>query len=114
MMAGLMAEKAGNVDGAVHLMQQGLKLAPEWAPGIIVLAQLQARQGQFPEAKDNAAYAIELDSQSRIVLDGAVEVAHVTGVLDVAVRYVRLGLRHQLADRMRVCGRSRRGAPCFV
>jgi predicted TPR repeat methyltransferase len=99
MMAGLMSEKAGNIDGAFQLMQQGLTLAPEWAPGIIVLAQLQARQGQFPEASDNAAYALELDPQSRIVIDGAIEVAHIAGALDVAVRHLRLGLGQQPDDR---------------
>ena len=34
MLAGLMTDKAGNVAGAFQLMQQGLALAPQWAPGI--------------------------------------------------------------------------------
>ena len=37
MMAGVMSEKAGNVAGAFQLMQTGLSLAPNWAPGIILL-----------------------------------------------------------------------------
>ena len=61
-------------------MRAGLELAPNWAPGIVVLAQLQARQGQFAEAKENANTALELDSETREVLDGAIDVTHLTGI----------------------------------
>lgn len=98
MMAGLMSEKAGNVEGAFQFMQRGLTLAPNWAPGIVVLAQLQARQGHFAEAVENAATAHELDPSSRVVLDGAIEVAHLTGGFELAVRYVRKGLEQQPQD----------------
>ena len=98
MMAGLMSEKAGNVEGAFQFMQRGLTLAPNWAPGIVVLAQLQARQGHFAEAVENAATAHELDPSSRVVLDGAIEVAHLTGGFELAVRYIRKGLEQQPQD----------------
>lgn len=98
MMAGLMSEKAGNVEGAFRFMQRGLTLAPNWAPGIIVLAQFQARQGHFAEAVENAATAHELDPTSRLVLDGAIEVAHLAGGLELAVRYLRKGLEQQSQD----------------
>lgn len=98
MMAGVMSEKAGNVAGAFQLMQQGLQLAPAWAPGIVVLAQLQARQGQFDEAKENAATALNLDSKSRVVLDGAIDVAHLSGQTELAVRLLRQGLEQYPGD----------------
>jgi len=98
MMAGVMSEKAGNVAGAFQLMQTGLSLAPNWAPGIIVLAQLQARQGQYEEASENAATALQLDSESRVVLDGAIDVAQLTGDFALAVRRIRQGLARQPSD----------------
>lgn len=98
LMAGIMSEKAGNIAGAFQLMRAGLELAPNWAPGIVVLAQLQARQGQFAEAKENANTALELDSETREVLDGAIDVTHLTGDLDHAVRLLQKGLVKQPAD----------------
>lgn len=99
MMAGLMSERAGNVAGAFQLMQQGLSLAPNWAPGIMVLAQLQARQGQFAEARENSATAFQLEPTSRVVLDGAIDVAHLTGQLALAVRHLEQGLTQYPGDR---------------
>jgi predicted TPR repeat methyltransferase len=98
MMAGVMSEKAGNVAGAFQLMQTGLSLAPNWAPGIVVLAQLQARQGQYAEATENAATALQLDSESRVVLDGAIDVAHLTGDFALAASRIRQGLARQPTD----------------
>ncbi len=98
MMAGVMSERAGNVAGAFQLMRTGLELAPNWAPGIVVLAQLQARQGQFAEAKENAETALQLDSETRVVLDGAIDVAHNTGELDLAVRLLQKGLLRDPTD----------------
>lgn len=91
-MAALMTEKAGNVAAAFGLMEQGLTLAPEWAPGIMELAQMQARQGQFPEARDNAATAFELEGNNPLVRDGAIQVALLCGDRQLAVRYLREGL----------------------
>ena len=98
MLAGLMTEKAGNVAGAFQLMQQGLALAPQWAPGIVVLAQLQARQGQFPEALENAATALELDSEAWAVLDGAITVARLAGQMELATQRLRSGLARFPSD----------------
>jgi predicted TPR repeat methyltransferase len=95
MMAGVMSEKAGNVAGAFQLMRTGLDLAPNWAPGIVVLAQLQARQGQFAEAKDNAATALQLDSANGMVRDGAIDVAHHAMDVNLAVDLLQDGLKLQ-------------------
>jgi predicted TPR repeat methyltransferase len=98
MMAGLMSERAGNIAGAFNLMRHGLSLAPNWAPGIVVLAQLQARQGQYAEAKDNAATAMQIDSTSRVVIDGAIDVAHLTGQTELAVQHLKHGLSQYPGD----------------
>ena len=98
MMAGLMSEKAGNAAGAFQLMQRGLELAPNWAPGIVELAHLQARQGQFAEAIENAATAWELDAESRVVIDGAIHVAHLAGHRSQAVDRLRQALARHPGD----------------
>ena len=98
MLAALMAERAGNVPGAFKLMEQGLALAPQWAPGIAELAQLQARQGQFAEAQENAATALQLDAESRGVLDGAINVAQLTGQIKLAIQHIQSGLARHPSD----------------
>lgn len=98
LMAGVMSEKAGNVAGAFQLMRTGIELAPNWAPGIVVLAQLQARQGQFAEAKENANIALALDSETRVVLDGAINVAHLTGDIGLAARNLQQALARYPTD----------------
>ena len=98
LMAGLMVEKGGNIDGAFQLMQRGLELAPGWSPGIMELAQMQARQGQFPEAAENAATALSLDAQNLALLEGAINVAHLTGQQELAVRHLQQGLAQDPAN----------------
>lgn len=95
MMAGVMSEKAGNVAGAFQLMRTGLELAPNWAPGIVVLAQLQARQGQLAEAKENAATALQLDAGNGMVRDGAIDVAHHMMDVNLAISLLQDGLKLQ-------------------
>ena len=89
MMAGLLAEKAGNIAAAFQQMQHGIALAPNWAPGIIEVARLQARQGQFPEAAENATSALTLEPKNTTVLEGAIEVAQVTGQTRLATNRIR-------------------------
>ncbi|TXH36513.1 MAG: methyltransferase domain-containing protein [Burkholderiaceae bacterium] len=91
-MAALMTEKTGNVAAAFGLMEQGLTLAPEWAPGIMELAHMQARQGQFPEARENAATAFDLEGGNPLVRGGAIQVALLCGDRNLAVRHLREGL----------------------
>jgi len=98
-MAGLMAEKAGNISAAFQMMEKGLSLDSHWVPGIMELAQMQARQGQFPEALDNAATAIELDPDSAVVRDGAIQVALLSGQRELAVHHLQEGLKAQPSHR---------------
>ena len=84
-LSALMAEKTGDIDGAFQMMEKGLSLDSNWAPGIMELAHMQARQGQFPEAVDNAATALELAPHNVAVRNGAVRAGR-------AVRHLHLHL----------------------
>jgi len=92
-MAALMAEKAGDIDAAFQMMEKGVSLDPGWAPGIMELAHMQARQGQFPEASDNAATAMELAPDNASVRNGAIQVALLSGQHELAVRHLEAGLK---------------------
>ncbi|AEF88261.1 Methyltransferase type 12 [Delftia sp. Cs1-4] len=89
MMAGLMAEKAGNITGAFQLMLRGTQMDPKWAPGFVELAQLNARQGQFTEAKEAAEQAAKLAPQDFQVLGDLVQTAYLVHDLALAARYLR-------------------------
>ena len=54
MLAGLMAEKAGNIPGAFEALRRCVALAPDWGPGLLELSLLLARQNQFKEAIETA------------------------------------------------------------
>ena len=93
MLAGLMAEKSGNAKAALDQLRKTVALAPDWAPGILELALLLARQNQFPEALRWADRAITLDAQHPSVIAGTIDIAHRAGDLPMAVRYIEQGLR---------------------
>ncbi len=42
MLAGLMAEKSGNLKGALEAMRKSVAAAPDWGPGLLELALLLA------------------------------------------------------------------------
>ena len=48
MLAGLMAEKSGNLKGALEAMRKSVAAAPDWGPGLLELARGQAVQGPSP------------------------------------------------------------------
>ncbi|AVP59158.1 tetratricopeptide repeat protein [Pulveribacter suum] len=98
LMAGLMTEKGGNVEGAFQLMQRGLELAPNWPPAIMEVAQMQARQSQFPEALENAATALSLDAQNPALLEGAINVAQLSGQRQLAMGHLQQGLERDPAN----------------
>lgn len=89
MMAGLMAEKAGNVMGAFQLMIRGTQMAPNWGPGFAELAQLHARQKQEREARETAKKAAALSPKDRNVLDGLVTTAQMLHDYTMAAGYLR-------------------------
>src|SRR6218665_2071619 len=47
MLGGLMAEKAGHLQGAFESLRKAVALAPDWGSGLLELALLLARQNQF-------------------------------------------------------------------
>lgn len=92
MLAGLMAEKAGNVKGAFEALRKSVALAPTWGPGLLELALLLARQNQFQEAVETAEKVAKLEPKNLLVLAGVVDIAHRAGHAEMAVRHLRRGL----------------------
>lgn len=92
MMAGLMAEKSGNVQGAFEMLRKSVATAPGWGPGLLELALLLARQNQFAEAVEKAEEVARLEPKNLLVLAGVVDIAHRAGHTEMAVRHLRRGL----------------------
>lgn len=92
MLGGLLAEKAGNVQGAFDALRKSVALAPDWGPGLLELALLLARQNQFPEAIETAEKLAALEPKNLQVLAGVIDIAHRAGHLEMAVRHLQRGL----------------------
>ena len=92
MLAGLMAEKSGNIKSAFEALRRSVAMAPDWGPGLLELALLLARQNQFPEALETAEKVAALEPQNLQVLAGVIDIAHRAGHLDMALRHLRRGL----------------------
>ncbi|WP_298213257.1 tetratricopeptide repeat protein [Acidovorax sp.] len=92
MLAGLMAEKSGNVNGAFEALRKSVALAPDWGPGLLELALLLARQNQFKEAVETAEKVAALEPKNLQVLAGVIDIAHRAGHTEMAVRHLRRGL----------------------
>ncbi|MCW5263481.1 methyltransferase domain-containing protein [Verminephrobacter eiseniae] len=92
MLGGLMAEKAGHLQGAFESLRKAVALAPDWGPGLLELALLLARQNQFQEAVEIAERLALLEPGNLQVLAGVVDIAHRSGHTAMAVRHLRRGL----------------------
>ncbi len=92
MMAGLMAEKSGNIKGAFEMLRKSVAAAPGWGPGLLELALLLARQNQFAEAVEKAQEVARLEPKNLLVLAGVVDIAHRAGHTEMAVQHLRQGL----------------------
>lgn len=92
LLGGLMAEKAGNIKGAFEALRKSLSLSPEWAPGMLELALLLARQNQFQEALELAERVAAQEPSNLQVLSGVVDIAHRAGHTAMAVRHLQRGL----------------------
>ena len=79
MMGMRLAEAAGQPEGAVKAARQAVKIAPDWAPAVLDLALLLARQNQFVEAAQQAKRAVELAPGDLRTLRGAIDIAHRAG-----------------------------------
>lgn len=92
MLGGLLAEKAGNVKGAFEALRKSVSQAPDWAPGLLELALLLARQNQFKEAVETAEKVALIEPKNLQVLAGVVDIAHRAGHTEMAIRHLRRGL----------------------
>ena len=89
MLAGLMAEKSGNIKGAFEALRKCVAMAPGWGPGLLELALLLARQNQFPEAVETAEKVAALEPKNLRVLAGVVDSAHRAGHAEMALKHLR-------------------------
>lgn len=92
MLAGWMAEKSGNPQGALQALRQCNRLAPDWGPGLLELALLLARQNQFTEALSTAEKVAALEPHNPLVLAGVIDIAHRAAHTEMALRHIRRGL----------------------
>lgn len=64
MLAGLMAERAGNIPKAEEAFGQCLELAPVWGPGLLESALFRARHGQFETAIELAEKVARIEPRN--------------------------------------------------
>lgn len=100
MLAALMAEKSGNIDGAFDAMQRCNALAPVWGPGLLEMALLQARHNRRQESIATAERVAKLEPHNLQVLAGVIDIAHRAGHTEMAVRHLERGLSLVPGDRM--------------
>lgn len=93
MLAGLMAEKAGNPAKAEEAFDRCVELAPMWGPGLLETALYRARRNQFDLAIEMAEKVARIEPRNPQVLAGVVDIAHRAGNLEMAVRHLRRGLK---------------------
>ena len=98
MLAGLMAEKSGNIPGAFEALNRSVSMAPDWGPGLLELALLHARQNQFSQSIEAAEKVAALEPRNLQVLAGVIDIAHRAGHLEMAVRHLRRGLELVAGD----------------
>jgi predicted TPR repeat methyltransferase len=100
MLAGLMAEKSGNLQGAFDAMKRSETLAPDWAPGLLEQALLFARHNREHEAIAAAEKVIALEPNNARVIAGVIDIAHRVGNTDMAIRHLRRVLELTPEDRV--------------
>ncbi|MBY0455365.1 MAG: tetratricopeptide repeat protein [Burkholderiaceae bacterium] len=98
MLAGVMAEKSGNPQGALDALRRAVTLAPDWGPGLLELALFYARQNQFEPAIETAEKVARIEPKNLRVLAGVVDIAHRANHLEMAVRHLHRGLELMPGD----------------
>lgn len=84
----LLAEAAGNPEGAQQSGRRALELAPDWPVAVTEVALLLARQNQFPEAISLATRAVDLDGDNPDVLGRVIDIAHRAQHMDLAIQWL--------------------------
>jgi predicted TPR repeat methyltransferase len=100
MLAGLMAEKAGNAAKAEEAFDRCVELAPMWGPGLLESALYRARRDQFDLAIELADKVARIEPRNPQVLAGVIDIAHRAGKLEMAVSHLRRGLELFPGDAM--------------
>ncbi|HEY7192112.1 MAG TPA: tetratricopeptide repeat protein [Gemmatimonadales bacterium] len=80
--------KAGLIDNAVELCQNGLKLHPDYVSAYIVYARCLVDKKDDPGAHDVFKQVLDLDRENIIALRGLAELAERTGKFDEAVEWL--------------------------
>ena len=99
MLAALMAEKSGNVNGAFDAMQRCVTMAPDWGPGLLEQAMLFARHDHDSEAMAAAEKVIALEPNNPHVIAGVIDIAHRVGNIEMAIRHLQRVLELTPGDR---------------
>ena len=84
----LLAEAAGNPQGALQSGRRALELGNEWPVAVTEVALLLARQNQFDEAVALAARAVKLDGDNPALLGRVIDIAHRAKRLDLAIPWL--------------------------
>lgn len=69
-----LAEASGNPKGALESAERAVRKSPQWAPGVMNLALLHARQNRFPEALAEAHKALALAPTQPELLEAAIQI----------------------------------------
>lgn len=88
MMGTQLAEAAGQPAGALKAARHAVKVAPQFAPAVLNLALLLARQNQFQEAAEQAQQAVALAPGHLPTLQGAIDIAHRAGYAALALEFL--------------------------
>lgn len=74
-----LAEASGNAKGALESAERAVRKSPQWAPGVMNLALLHARQNRFPEALAEAHKALALSPAQPELLEAAIQIGQRSG-----------------------------------
>ncbi|OWG16945.1 SAM-dependent methyltransferase [Delftia sp. K82] len=100
MLAGIMADRAGNHAKAEEAFERCIELAPMWPPGLLEYALYRARLDQFTPAIEIAEKVARLEPKNPQVLANVIDIAHRAGNLTMAIKHLRRGLEIYPGDAM--------------
>lgn len=89
----LLAEAAGNPQGALQSGQRALELGYEWPVAVTEVALLLARQNKFDDAIALASRAVKLDGDNPALLGRVIDIAHRAKRLDMAIPWLERAIK---------------------
>lgn len=89
----MLADAVGNAAGALQAAERAVAVAPRWAPALIALARVLARQGEFERALAEADKAVAAAPRALQILEPATSIANMAGDKDRAAAYLELSQR---------------------